>query len=192
MSRRTQRATALALSVFLIPALAGCVLQPSGPDTDETDTTNSETTETTETDSTETDTTETDTDTEAPETDDTTFSDANDFLSQYDSAVETCTAEQTQDVGDLVGSQGDSIGLSGATMGTCAVGTDGSFAAAVVLADPSASVNDIESAAPGFLQGLIDGAQGDTLVVGGNWVIFGKGVDANAIIDAFGGESVNP
>lgn len=193
MTSRTQRATALALSALLIPALAGCVMQPT--ETEETDTVEtSETTENTET--TETETEETETETEETETeaagDDVTFTDANDFLSQYGSEVETCTAEQTQDVEELVGDQAGAIGLSGATMGTCAVGDSGDFAAGLVLSDPTASVNDIESAAPGFLKGLLDGSQGDTIVVGGNWVVFGKGFDSAAVIDAFGGETVNP
>ena len=157
MTRRTQRATALALSALLLPALAGCVLQPGGGDDP-----------------------------------DTTFTDADDFLAQYGSDVETCEDTQTQDVEELVGSQAEAIGLGGATMGTCVVDTSGNFAAGLVLSDPTASVEDIESAAPGFLKGLLDGSQGDTVVLGGNWVVFGKGFDSAAVIDEFGGETVNP
>ena len=194
MSRRTQRATAVALSALLIPVLAGCVLQPGGPD----ESTPPETTTVEETDNTTTDPTEeteeTDTTEETDETsaDAATFTSADDFLSQYESAVEPCVDTQTQDVASLVGEEATALGLDGATMGSCLVDETGSYASAVVLPDTSASINDVEAKAPGFLEGLLQGSQGDSLVVGGNWVVILKGVPDADVIAAFGGETVTP
>lgn len=138
MSRRTQRATAVALSALLIPVLAGCVMQPG---TDE-ETTPPETTTVEETEATTDEPVEETETTDDTATDATTFTDADDFLSQYESAVEPCVDTQTQDVASLVGEQSEALGLDGATMGSCLVDETGSYASAVVLPDTSASIND--------------------------------------------------
>lgn len=188
MSRRTQRATAVALSALLIPVLAGCVMQPG---TDE-ETTPPETTTVEETEATTDEPVEETETTDDTATDATTFTDADDFLSQYESAVEPCVDTQTQDVASLVGEQSEALGLDGATMGSCLVDETGSYASAVVLPDTSASINDVEAKAPGFLEGLLQGSQGDSLVVGGNWAVILKGVPDADVIGAFGGETVTP